>query len=237
MADVAFDHDVYEREGYYTLKFATREGVDRYWGFRWRHVLRTIVRVAHPETVLDVGAGNGYFVCLAREEFGLRAAGVEISRREVRFAAEVLGVELLEQDLAEHAVRDYSLVTLFNVLEHVPDPLGFLREAAAHVGPDGYLAVTTPNPACLHARLKGLRHWRLIEPPHHINLFSRRGLEAILARIGFRPVHYETLSAHMEWLWRYDTRRQPLRHGVSALLRLGGLGGDHFLLARRAPGA
>ena len=50
--------------------------------------------------LLDVGAGNGYFVHLARSEFGLRADGLEISAAEANYARDTFGLELLRGDLS-----------------------------------------------------------------------------------------------------------------------------------------
>jgi hypothetical protein len=83
--------------------------------------------------------------------------------------------------------------------------------------------------------VKGLRNWGMIQPPHHINLFTRQGLDTLIERSGFRLMHYETLSTYMEWLWKYDTRDEHLRHILFDLLRRTGLGADHFYIAQRPP--
>lgn len=233
MADVPFDASQYERDEYYTMKFRTREDIERYWGFRWRHVLNALRTRATPSTLLDVGAGNGYFVYMAGKEFGLDAFGIEIAEKEIDFARRVVGIELSKQALEEHDRRDYSVVTLFNVLEHVPDPLSILREAHNHLRPGGYLAVTTPNPSCVHVRVKGLRNWGMVDPPHHINLFTKGGLFGILTRTRFQPTHYETLSTYMEWLLRYDTRNYIARQVLFRVLRALSLGADHLVIARK----
>lgn len=234
MADVAFEHAQYESESYYSLRYRSRPEIDRYWGMRWRHVLRALRRRTPPGRLLDVGAGNGYFVHLARNEFAFEATGLEISEKEAAFAAAVLGTDLRIEMLADHAARDYQAVTMFNVLEHVPDPAGLLADAAARVRPGGYLVVTTPNPGCIQVRVRGLDRWAMIEPPHHINLFTGKALGNLLRRAGFAPVHYETLSTYMEWLWKFDTRRGHLRRLLFDFFRRTGLGADHFFIAQKS---
>ena len=233
MALVEFEHAQYESDSYYSMKFRTREAIDRYWGMRWRHVLASLGRRTPPGRLLDVGAGNGYFVHLARQEFGWDATGLEISEKEARFAAEVLATPLRVESLEAHAGRDYAAVTLFNVVEHVPDPLGLIAEAVAHLRPGGLIVVTTPNPDCIQVRVKGLRNWGMIQPPHHLNLFTRRSLGRLLERAGLVPIHYETLSTYMEWLWKYDTGDGRLRRALFDVLRVTGLGADHFYIARK----
>ena len=233
MADVEYRPQIYERESYYSMKFKSKEDIDKYWGFRWRHVLNTARRTVPMRSVLDVGAGNGYFVYVASSEFHMEATGLEISQAEIEFASRQLGVRLISQMLHEHDRRDYSAVSLFNVLEHVPDPLSLLRQARDHLAPGGVVLVTTPNPSCLRARAKGLKNWGMIDPPHHMNLFTKQGLKLALNQTGFAPAHYETLSTYMEWLWNIDTETHLYRRILFRGLRALDLGADHFFIAKK----
>jgi 2-polyprenyl-3-methyl-5-hydroxy-6-metoxy-1,4-benzoquinol methylase len=240
MADISFDHAQYESGSYYTLSRKTLADIDEEWGFRWRHILRRIREGGGAgggiNSLLDVGAGNGYFVALAGREYGLAATGIEISAEEIRFAREVVGVELLRGDVARHPAQ-YDVVTCLSVLEHVADPLGFLSDAIARVRPGGILALTTPNPGCIHARVKGIERWNMVDPPHHINLFSRTALEQILGARNMRVVRYETLSTYINFVRRFDTDRLVLRRLFFNALRLGHVGADHFLIAQKEPEA
>ncbi len=163
MADVEFVHDQYENDGYYTMSQKTTADIERHWGFRWRHVLQTLQRHVAKPSVLDVGAGNGYFVHVARTEFGLHADGLEISDAEAAYARQMFGLELLRGDISD--VREnYDAVCSFNVIEHVPDPAALLSAMLSKVKPGGYLVVTTPNPSCVHRRVKGLQNWGMVQP-------------------------------------------------------------------------
>jgi 2-polyprenyl-3-methyl-5-hydroxy-6-metoxy-1,4-benzoquinol methylase len=236
MADIPFDHAQYEAESYYTLSRKTLADIDEEWGFRWRTILGWIRRSGAWTSLLDVGAGNGYFVALAGREFGLDASGIEISAEENRIASEVIGIHLFEGDVARHQPQ-YDVVTCFNVLEHVADPQGFLSDAIARVRPGGILVLTTPNPGCIHARMKGIEHWNMIDPPHHINLFSRQSLDRILAVRRMRVVRYETLSTYINFVRRHDTDSLLLRRLFFNALRMARAGADHFVIAQKAAGS
>lgn len=232
MADIDFHHAQYESGDYYTLLRKTQAEVDEEWGFRWRYILRRVMEQDEPWSLLDIGAGNGYFVALAEREFGVRASGIEISAAETRFAHEVLGVELLNEDIARH-MGSYDVVTCFNVLEHVADPRTFLADAGARVKPGGLLVLTTPNPGCIHARVRGIQRWNMVDPPHHINLFSRKSLDELLRGERMHPVRYETLSTYINFVRKFDTRDLLFRRLFFHLLRSAGMGADHFIIARR----
>jgi 2-polyprenyl-3-methyl-5-hydroxy-6-metoxy-1,4-benzoquinol methylase len=178
--------------------------------------------------------GNGYFVALASKEFGLQATGLEISAEEIRFANEVVGVRLISEDIAQH-LAGYDVVTCFNVLEHVPDPQAFLSSVIARMKRGGLLVLTTPNPACVHARVKGLKDWNMVDPPHHINLFSRAALYEMLADRKMEVLRYETLSTYINFVRKFDTKRLILRRLVFNALRMANLGADHFVMARVLP--
>jgi 2-polyprenyl-3-methyl-5-hydroxy-6-metoxy-1,4-benzoquinol methylase len=234
MADIPFNHEQYESAGYYTLARKTIDSIDNEWGFRWRYVLGQIRKSGDFSSLLDVGAGNGYFVSLAAKEFGLDATGIEISNEEIRFAREVIGVQLVNEDIAQHR-SSYDVVTCFNVLEHVPDPRAFLSAAISRVRPGGILVLTTPNTGCVHARVKGLRDWNMVDPPHHINLFSRKALGEMLAAKEMQVIRYETLSTYINFVRKFDTKSLVFRRLFFHTLRLANMGADHFVIARRIP--
>jgi 2-polyprenyl-3-methyl-5-hydroxy-6-metoxy-1,4-benzoquinol methylase len=181
-----------------------------------------------------VGAGNGYFVHLARLEFGLRADGLEISAAEANYAHDTFGLELLRGDLSSVTAK-YDVITSFNVLEHVKQPMTLLTEMTERLTPPGLLLLTTPNPSCIHRRLKGLTKWNMVCPPHHINLFTRASLQEMLTRLGFETLEYATLSTYINSVRKIDTQNLVLRRAAFQALKTAKLGADHFMICRRKP--
>src|SRR5262249_32152577 len=80
-----------------------------------------------------------------------------------------------------------SIVTLFHVLEHVPDPAEFLGAAGAIVAPGGSLVVQVPNARCLQAALLG-RRWAGYDVPRHLVNFTPALLRRVVDSAGFRVV-------------------------------------------------
>jgi 2-polyprenyl-3-methyl-5-hydroxy-6-metoxy-1,4-benzoquinol methylase len=235
MGDLEFVHDQYESATYYTLAFQDKSEVERQWGFRWRYVLRALkryVKSAEQLRILDVGAGNGYFVFLARTECGWDADGLEISDAEAEYAREQFGVEFLRGRLEEVTAR-YNVVASFNVLEHVIEPVSLLRAMNKRLEDGGCLLLTTPNPSSIHRRISGLENWGMVDPPHHINLFTRRALEELLARTGFEMVEHETLSTYIKPIRNFDTENLLLRRAAFHALKAANLGSDHFVICRK----
>lgn len=163
----------------------------------------------------------------------MRAGGIELSEQEIRFARDTVGVELINERVEEHE-QVYDAVTCFNVIEHVPDPRSFLSSVVARIKPGGILALTTPNPGCIHARIHGIEKWGMVDPPHHINLFWRESLADMLRLEALQPIRYETLSTYINFVRNVDTQGLLLRRLFFQLLRLGNLGADHFFLSQKA---
>jgi SAM-dependent methyltransferase len=235
MSGAPAEESAFDAPNYYTMSSDVRADIYAEWAFRWRWILRRIGRLARPGDLLDVGAGNGLFVKIAAEEFGWRARGIVLSKTEVDFARRALDVEL-DQARIEDVADSFDLVTTFNVLEHVEDPVAFLAGMRDRLRPGGLIAVTTPSPASIQARMKGLARWGMIAPPHHVNIFSRQALGLALRKAGFQAVSYDALSTYIRALRRLDGDGTMLRDMAFNALRLSGLGGDHLMVARRVDG-
>jgi 2-polyprenyl-3-methyl-5-hydroxy-6-metoxy-1,4-benzoquinol methylase len=231
MADLEFVPEQYESASYYTMAFRTKAEIESEWGFRWRYILRALKRYRAVPKLLDVGAGNGYFVYLARTEFGIPAEGLEISAAEADYARDTFGIQLLRGELSS-VKEQYHVITAFNVLEHVKHPRLMLTQMGERLRDRGLLLVTTPNPSCIHRRLRGLTRWNMVCPPHHINLFTRAALQEMLDRAGFDVLEYCTLSTYINSVRKIDTRSLILRRAAFQALKSANLGADHFAICR-----
>jgi 2-polyprenyl-3-methyl-5-hydroxy-6-metoxy-1,4-benzoquinol methylase len=230
MADIDFNKSQYETEEYYTMSKKDLVDIENKWGLRWRHVLRTIRHFSGERIkLLDVGAGNGYFMKLARDEYGYDSKGVGISETEIKFARDITGVEVIHEDIKYHKAN-YEIVTCFNVIEHVVDPRDFLKSLSDRVLPGGLLVLSTPNTTCLRSRLRGLSKWERVDPPHHINLFPKKALRLLLKEYGYKELNYETLSTYITLV---DQKNIFMRNLFFKTLRMLNLGADHFIIAEK----
>ena len=140
---------------------------------------------------LDVGFGNGSLVFTA-DEFGFRAVGVDLRTGNVEalikcgFEAYCTPIEALDQP------SRYAVISMADVLEHMPFPKIGLRAAHDLLQPDGVLFLSMPNSESIIWRaLDGERanpYWGELE---HYHNFGRARLYKLLAESGFRPVSYD----------------------------------------------
>jgi SAM-dependent methyltransferase len=163
--------------------------------------------------LLDIGAGSGIMVEAAARA-GYLAEGVEPSRWMVDRA--------LERGLPVHCgvlpmpevAGPFDVVTLVDVIEHVPDPVGLLRSARDVMAPDGIGLVVTPDVSSVAARLMRRRwwHYRLA----HIGYFERRTLIDALGRAGLVPVSVFRPA----WFFNADYLIQRLGQYIPPLRRV-----------------
>jgi protein O-GlcNAc transferase len=153
-------------------------------------IVERVARHALAGSWLDVGFGNGSLLFTA-EEWGYLPVGLDLRKENVR-ALTVLGYEahcLSIEDLGDDG--RYSVISMADVLEHLPFPKAGLGAAHRLLRPGGVLFLSMPNMEnmvwkLLHAN-KINPYWGEIE---HYHNFSRTRLYALLQEHGFAPVEY-----------------------------------------------
>lgn len=203
-----------------------------------RH-LRPLERLTGPpagRALLDVGAYTGVFVEIAASH-GWDAWGVEPSRWAVAEARKRgLNVVRGTAGTADLPEDTFDVVTMWDVIEHLTDPLAELRHAQRLLKPGGFLVVHTMDIGSPFARLMGGRWPWLMEM--HLYYFTRRTLRMMLEEAGLSVLRIRAqgrylrlgylmnrVTALMPWLGRPAERlvtRLKLR-GVSMAVNLGDL--------------
>jgi SAM-dependent methyltransferase len=126
--------------------------------------------------LLDVGCASGLFLSRAFQA-GWNVTGIEPNEKLCEQARHNLnGKGEIQCATLEMARLDcgFSAVTLWDVLEHVPDPLEFLGACRQLLHPNGYLFVNVPDLDSAQARVLG-RRWPLLLP-EHLNYFNQQSL-------------------------------------------------------------
>jgi len=149
-------------------------------------------------TLLDIGAGNGNIVTGLRRA-GIDAWGVEPSREAVALAksrgTDEIVVGTLESALesGDLPAQEWGVARLYQVLEHLDNPLRTLSHVHSILAPDGRLIVGVPNFDALARRVLG-PSWDGLELPRHLTHFTRRSLLALLERARFRVTSLHTVA-------------------------------------------
>lgn len=131
-------------------------------------------RYAHNGNVLDIGAGSGDLVKSLRRE-GMNAVGFEPSVR-ARAVAAAKGIGLL--DTYPETVNAFKLVTMYHVLEHVPDVVFQLKRVHGLLENNGHLILALPNYKSFDARYFK-KFWAGYDVPRHLYHFDRTAVHVV----------------------------------------------------------
>lgn len=135
---------------------------------------------------LDVGCAAGFCLAVLAER-GFDVWGVELSpviarEAQARVGAERIHVGTLQG--APHAPGSFDLITLWDVVEHVPDPRALLRRARGLLAPGGLLVLETQDVQSAFARALG-RRWHHYKHAEHLYHFAPATIRRLLADTGF----------------------------------------------------
>ncbi|MBI4088145.1 class I SAM-dependent methyltransferase [Candidatus Kaiserbacteria bacterium] len=183
-----------------------REIFDMYLPFQSRIVDEFRNALKPGIKVLDVGCSAGHLLAALKGKVKERV-GIELSREEAAFVRKTQGIPVYSEAIETVDIPEgpFDLVVSARVLEHVEDPLVFLKALARHVKPGGYVYLDVPN---LNDALLSLfnvsgyadRYFR--EP--HLSYFSPKTFKRFLTKAGYRGTvktvqRYNMLNA-MNWI-------------------------------------
>jgi 2-polyprenyl-3-methyl-5-hydroxy-6-metoxy-1,4-benzoquinol methylase len=155
--------------------------------------LKTIERYVAKGRLLDVGCATGFFLDLARGQ-GWEVVGTEVSDFAARYARERFGLDVRVGTLRGLGLTGeaFDVVTTWDVIEHVLDPMAELQEMRRILRDDGILSIITPNAGSLVARLLGRRWEEFRRVREHVYFFSRNTLTRMLEKVGFEVLRVES---------------------------------------------
>ena len=141
--------------------------------------------------ILDVGCATGD-VLLAAQERGWETHGVELSPHAAAVAGR-RGFNVMVGTLADarFPAGSFDVLTILDVIEHLPDPVAELGEINRVLRPGGLVVVETPNWNSIYRYLLRQR-WAALQPRLHILYFNRRTLSRLLERAGFEVMRSTT---------------------------------------------
>jgi SAM-dependent methyltransferase len=152
--------------------------------------LKILHRYIRAGRLLDVGCASGLFLQEAKQ-VGWNIAGIEPNEALCAQARKNLGEDAEVQCTTLEMARlesGFDAITLWDVLEHVPDPQTFLQHCRSLLRSKGYLFLNVPDLDSWPARILGTR-WPLLLP-EHLNYFNRESLCFCAEKAGLRPVQF-----------------------------------------------
>ncbi len=188
-------------------------------------------RLERKGRLLDVGCATGFSLEVARK-LGWDAHGVELSRFACDYARRDLGVDVFCGRLGEidFEPESFDVITMWDYIEHSPDPAGEINQANRLLKTGGLLVLTTPNIASVPARIWGPR-WMGIKQEEHLYYFTPTTIKRLLSQCGFEPVRLSHIGKYIDidfFIKRTGQYSETIRRALDRLAQMLGVSDSVF---------
>lgn len=143
------------------------------------------INQSREKKILEVGAGIGDFLAACRNQ-GWKCFGIEPSDQARQVAKEFNKLDLLDS-INKVGEMGFSIITLWHVLEHVPDLNETLQKLKSYLADNGRLIIAVPNHNSFDAK-HYKQFWAGYDVPRHLYHFNKKSLTSIMQSNGFRLI-------------------------------------------------
>lgn len=181
---IAFEKlaDYYKSEDYISHSDASKTIFDKL--YQWikkyniAYKFSKLSQQTNQKTLLDYGCGTGDFLKYAKDK-GLKVYGVEPNEAALNLAQKKVGTEYVSSRNLKEINQQFDYITLWHVLEHIPDLFEFIEELKSKLNPDGKILIAVPNHLSLDAKFYK-NYWAAWDVPRHIWHFSNDSFQKLM---------------------------------------------------------
>lgn len=164
--------------------------------------------------VLEIGCGNGERLYKLKK-YGFLAEGVEIDEKAANIAEKKYDLKIYRGDIRELNIPSdsFDFIIMNHVLEHISEPISFLKECKRIIKRGGKIILTTPNfDSYSHKYFK--QYWRGLEPPRHLYLYTLGSLDILCKKAGLNKSKIWTSTAKTEFIIGDSIRLEKKIKGI-----------------------
>lgn len=182
--------------------------------------LSTIKKYVSEGKLLDIGCSTGFFLNAARIDF--EVVGLELSRWAVDFARTKLKLKVFNENLNSVGFENdsFDVITLIDVIEHLPNPMDTLKEINRILKPSGIIYIVTPNINSLSAKILRGKWWGL--RPAHLYYFTPHTITQMLKKNGFEVIlirSFGRIFTYRYWISRLKNYNHLVYATIKFVLR------------------
>lgn len=168
---------------------------DRFAGFHsvnYDNRLKDILRFKKDTcSILEIGSANGHFLNYMKER-GCEVSGVEYSSDAAKSTKEVFHIDVFNGDFLDYdAEAKFDIICMYQVLEHVPEPVKTIKKAYSLLKENGLFIVEVPNINGYDMKIDESRKVWSYDLPIHLSHFTPSLLSKIVNDIGFSVKHID----------------------------------------------
>jgi len=157
--------------------------------------------------LLEIGCSTGISLKVAKD-MGWEVYGLDINKSAVDIARKFLNTDTIKTgELKKDMFPDnfFSVVLMFDVLEHIPEPNKYIKIINEKLKKNGFLLIITPNIFSLSGKILKNKWYHLF--PEHLCLYSKKSIKFLLEKYGFKIlkigwaikfVNFEMLKLHLQ---------------------------------------
>lgn len=212
-----------DRAGYFSY-----EGDRKAEGKNMQAYLQGVKRFKSSGKLLDVGCATGLFMLEAKGN-GFDVYGVDVSDYAVKIAKSRFGRKVKNSSIEQVSYKSgsFDVITLFDVIEHLKDPIQVLKKLGYYLKDDGIIVINTGDADSLLAKIQG-KDWHYFIPPQHFFYFSKNTLTDILEKAGFKVIQVDRKGKWLTLRYLFHLARQIQQDAIGKI--------GFALVGRIAPG-
>jgi 2-polyprenyl-3-methyl-5-hydroxy-6-metoxy-1,4-benzoquinol methylase len=194
-------NEFYEKRFYQNVKtsyFTDYERDRDWWAINYEWVIDDLLKLYKGKKgksnlrLLDIGSGPGLFLEVAKRR-GIEAKGIEPSKEAYEYSTKKYKCDVVNVTLEEldKSVGKFDIIHSSLVLEHILNPLNFIKKSKALLNASGLLCVVVPNdfnPIQGVMKQLGTPEW-WVSPFEHLSYFNRKSIKKLFEKAGLEVVH------------------------------------------------
>jgi len=186
----------------YNTKAAAKGVKKALYEFGLRKRADVIIRRIKSGRLLDIGCGTGSFIRYLRDNSTFEVYGTEINEKTISELKEKHELDVRFGNLCEINFSEdfFDAITLWDVIEHLPNPQRTLNEIKRILKPEGILVIRVPNGNSLDFKIFG-KYWAGLDAPRHYYVFTRETLRRLLNEVGFEiNSHQKDIGSYLNFV-------------------------------------
>ncbi len=154
---------------------------------------KLVTKYNTKESILDIGCGTGELLAYFKKN-KWKTTGIEPNETARNFADNVVGIEVYNEDkLNSLDANSFDVITMWHVLEHVPDLNNRLKQINRLAKKDATIFIALPNLQSPDA-LKYKEYWSALDVPRHLYHFTQSTFKKLIAKHNLKLVHAEPMK-------------------------------------------
>ena len=145
------------------------------------------------KTVLEIGCSFGSTI-YGLEQHGYQVAGTDLSKSSCDYISENYDIKAYNSEFPPvEEYGNYDALIISQLIEHIIEPVDFLKSALIYLKNDGLVFIATPNIDCFLFNIFR-KNYHIIRPPEHINFFNSSSIRRLFTESGVSPIAVYTRS-------------------------------------------